>query len=298
LYGGQWRDAALAFLWGLVVYIVEALGNRLRGLTSIVNFITCFLIALGASILDRFVFGENSCLFAQMFGGTVWLLPGVTISVALQELYSNMIVYGSSRLMFGVSQALQMGFGFALGYKAVFFDRSLPPSFKQGCPDSSEIMTDHWTYVLLPICIISFAIIGNAPADKWIGILICSFAAYFINSVIGRDAGTLLAALGLGLLARIYGRLRGQQPVIFMISGTLVLVPGGLAVRGLASLISADAISGLSFTGNMLVVGCCIALGLFLAQLPRKHWLITQMPPPPNSPEKEEDDEQYYVNFL
>jgi uncharacterized membrane protein YjjB (DUF3815 family) len=233
--------------------------------------------------LDRFAFEEGSCLFAQMFGGAVWLLPGVTISIALQELYSNMIVYGSSRLISGISQALQIGFGFALGYKAVFFNRDLPPSFKSGCL-KHEAIDPRWAIATLPIMTVAFGIILNAPAEQWIGMILCSTVGYTISALgifgnIGADASPLLSALGLGLAARVYGRCTGKQPLIFMIAGTLVLVPGGLAVRGLASLISEDAISGLGFTGSMLVVGCCIALGLFLAQLPRKHWLITERGP-------------------
>jgi uncharacterized membrane protein YjjP (DUF1212 family) len=52
------------------------------------------------SIFHKFFFDQELCLSVQLFGGIVWLLPGITITMAVLELFSKMIVYGSSRLTF------------------------------------------------------------------------------------------------------------------------------------------------------------------------------------------------------
>lgn len=51
------------------------------------------------------------------------------------------------------------------------------------------------------------------------------------------------------------------------LSGILVLVPGGLGVRGSAALLEHDLLSGVGFTMDMLVVSLSITLGLLIAKI-------------------------------
>ena len=99
------------------------------------------------------------CLYAQLLGGIVWLLPGVGITTSLLEMYANMGVYGSSKLMMGIFSATQLGFGLQLGLRSVFQSLNPPDSFQNGCRDSVDV---YWGFLLIPIAVISFAIILNA----------------------------------------------------------------------------------------------------------------------------------------
>ena len=51
------------------------------------------------------------------------------------------------------------------------------------------------------------------------------------------------------------------------ISGIQMLVPGGLGVRGVAKILEADVLSGISFVFEMLTVALAITIGLLLAKL-------------------------------
>lgn len=47
----------------------------------------------------------------------------------------------------------------------------------------------------------------------------------------------------------------------------LLLVPGGLGVKGVEAILTSDVISGMSFMFDMFIVGLSITLGLLLAKL-------------------------------
>ena len=76
--------------------------------TEIECFITSFILAMITSFLDKYVYKDGLCLYGILFGGVVWLLPGVTITVSLIELYSKMITFGSTKLIYGISLASQV----------------------------------------------------------------------------------------------------------------------------------------------------------------------------------------------
>ena len=60
--------------------------------------------------------------------------------------------------------------------------------------------------------------------------------------------------------------------------GLTVLVPGGIGVRGMSDMWSGDFESGLEFTFQMVLVSICLAIGIFLALLPRKSWCCKRRP--------------------
>jgi len=88
------------------------------------------------------------------------------------------------------------------------------------------------------------------------------------------DAVPLLAAAATGAAARVIAWQRGHDPLPYMLGGIVVLVPGGVGVHGFAQWASGDAIGGGNFTFTMLAIGVSLALGLFLAQLPKKNCMI------------------------
>ena len=75
------------------------------------------------------------------------------------------------------------------------------------------------------------------------------------------------------LTARLYGQIYNKRPLVYIIGGLLILVPGGMGVRGMSDVWSGNMQSGLEFTFRMVLIGVCLATGVFLALLPRKSWI-------------------------
>lgn len=280
-FGGSWVDVGFAYAWGLVVFCLTRV--PFRGFAEMSPFVSAFVISFLATILDRFVFAERNCLYAQIFGGLVWLLPGVSIACSVQELYSNMIVYGSARLIFAIFQALMLGFGLLAGYRVVYSDRAAPDSLKQGCaalPDFHGV-SPYFVYLLLPLMSLGSNMLMGASKDQQPGMVICAAVAQGVSSSLLTyshisDAVPLLAATATGAAARLMAWQRGHDPLPYMLGGIVVLVPGGVGVHGFAQWASGDAIGGGNFTFTMLSIGVSLALGLFISQLPKKNCLIQQ----------------------
>lgn len=52
-----------------------------------------------------------------------------------------------------------------------------------------------------------------------------------------------------------------------ILSALLLLVPGGIGVRGVEAMLKDDVLSGMGFVFNMMVVGLSITIGLLMAKI-------------------------------
>jgi uncharacterized membrane protein YjjB (DUF3815 family) len=177
-YGGRWVDGAISFLFGLFVYYLDYLCNTVRGLSHIEGFLATTVISFVAFILSTHVLSPlhiSHCPYAQIFGAIVWLLPGITLSVSLLELYSSMIVYGASRLIYGIALAAQLGFGLGVGFYAANPGHPLPEDFTSGCLLTTS--SPGVEFVLLLIASTAFSLICNAELKRLPGLCPLSLAS-------------------------------------------------------------------------------------------------------------------------
>lgn len=276
-FGGTWVDGGWAFLFGLIAYYVDYLSEKLAGFSEISCFVTSFVISLIASLLDKYVYDGSLCLFAQVFGGVVWLLPGITITIGLLEIYSQMPMYGSARLIYGVSLASQLGFGMVLGYMLASQRREIPDSFINGCRDP---IPPSFGFILVPIIAMSFGVLISSAYRQIPGmILTCGtgFASSFIAFHSGVDPSAIpfIAAMAVTVVGRVYAYLDGnQRPFTYMMTGLLVLVPGSVGVRGMSDMWSGDSQMGMEVTFRMLLIAVSLSMGHFLALVPSQKWLL------------------------
>lgn len=267
----------------MIVNLIGTICAKYHNLSSIECFISSLVVSLIASILDKYVYRGSLCLYGQLFGGVVWLLPGITITIALLELYSKMIVYGSSRLVYGVSLCSQVGFGLALGYKLIFTKQDIPDSFVNGCRDP---VNDAFGFILLPIVSLGLGIIIQAELYQIPGMILCAgcgqFTSYLLNYKtlkLASDIVPLVSAFVVTVTARIYSSVKKRRSLVYIIAGLLVLVPGGVGVKGMSKIWSEDSENtdtAMEFTFEMIMIGVCLAIGVFVALMPRRNWLIVK----------------------
>ena len=188
-----------------------------------------------------------------------------------------MIVYGSSRLIYGISLALQLGLGLTAGYKVVFGGNDLPESFESGC---RHPIAPEFGLLLLPLASASLGVIINADVYQLPGMIlsagagqIASYGMTVYKHSVGEDAIPVLAAVVVTVTSRLYAYYMKERPFVYIISGLLVLVPGGVGVRGMSQMWGGDAQQGLEFTFKMLMIGVSLAIGVFLALIPKRKWL-------------------------
>jgi uncharacterized membrane protein YjjB (DUF3815 family) len=222
-----------------VYYMEEVWSARFSGLSEIKCFLSSFIIAAVATALDIHVYNGGTCLFAITFGAVVYQLPGITIAIALLEIYAKVITFGSARCLYGISLASQMGFGLTLGHMMVKQTVSLPTSYATGCSDSVSLW---WALVLLPVAMAGFGIIIQAAYRQFPGMILTAGVGYsthiaFFKLGGGVAATPLVAAIMVTICARIYAYCEHHgRPMVYILAGLLVLVPGGLGVRAMSDM--------------------------------------------------------------
>jgi uncharacterized membrane protein YjjB (DUF3815 family) len=111
----------------------------------------------------------------------------------------------------------------------------------------------------------------NARLEQWPGMVLSSFVGYVVSQVfsshIDQGTGDCIAAFAVGLTGTAYSNVTGDLPLVMVLSGILLLVPGGIGVQGVEAMLKDDVLSGMGFVFNMLVVGLSITIGLLMSKL-------------------------------
>jgi uncharacterized membrane protein YjjB (DUF3815 family) len=77
--------------------------------------------------------------------------------------------------------------------------------------------------------------------------------------------GVLVGAFALGVLANLYARWLDRPAQVVSVPAVLLLVPGGMGLRGMASLLDRDTLTGVDTVFAMFVVATAIVAGLLVA---------------------------------
>lgn len=277
-FNGDEVDGLIAAVLGLCVFLVSQLCAFTDGLPQIECFLSALVVSVVSFHINTYVV-EGQCPFAQLFGGVVWLLPGTSIVMSLLEIYSQSIVYGSARLVFAISLACQLGFGMAIGCGVCYPLVDMAAAFTSGCVSPLSPISK---LVFVPVLSVSLAsLLGCAP-KHFPGVVVVSGSAMctaawahqlLLSRPIAENLGGILAAAVVTLLSRFIAYMNDHHYYIYLVAGIQVLVPGGIGVRGMSNMWSGNMEGGIAVTFQMCLVGVSLAMGVFLAIIPRGIWL-------------------------
>lgn len=192
------------------------------------------------------------------------LLPGLTFTVAIEELAQRHLVAGTARLFGAASTFLSLTLGVALGR---ILARSWTPAEAQAIEGGS---LPGWTLLLaLLFAPIGFGVLFRArPRDlHWVCVAgwLAFSAARFGNHHFGPELGAGFGALSVGLFANFLA-IRGRYPAaLAQLPGLLLLVPGSLGFRSLTSFMDREPVVGLESAFGMAMVATGLVGGLLLA---------------------------------
>lgn len=288
-FNGDVVDGIIAGVLGFTVFLISKMCTLTDGLPQIECFLSAFIVSVMSYFINTYLV-QGQCPFAQLFGGVVWLLPGTSIVVALLEIYSQSIVYGSARLVYAISLASQLGFGMAIGCGICYPLVNMAAVFTSGCVSPFSPLCK---FFFVPIMTISMATILGCTPKHYVGVVVVSGSAIWAGGMaqglisarpIADSLGGILAAAMVTLLARFLGYLNNHHYYIYLVTGIQVLVPGGIGVRGMSDMWSGDMQGGIAVTFQMCLVGVSLAMGVFLAIIPRGIWLHMHMPQPTHPP--------------
>ncbi|MDQ3009845.1 MAG: threonine/serine exporter family protein [Acidobacteriota bacterium] len=85
--------------------------------------------------------------------------------------------------------------------------------------------------------------------------------------LVGPELGVFLGALTVGIASNWYSRLLDRPAIITQVPGILLLVPGSVGFRGLASLLDRQIVSGVDTTFKMILTAMALVAGTLIANI-------------------------------
>lgn len=267
-FGGGWREVLVALAIGLITGLLNLVAERREAFSRVLEPLAATLATLTA-VLAAWVIPSLSVYIATL-AGIIVLVPGLTLTVAINELTMRHLVAGSTRLAGAAMLFVEIGVGVMLGGQLA---RLLPAVHAP-----VTVPLPHWTQAIaVGFASLAFAILFRAhPRDLgWI-LGACALAfwgarggAALLDGQLGVAVGAFLVAAASNLFARALDR----PAAITQVPGILMLVPGSLGFRSLGSLLDRDVVSGIDTAFTVVMIAGALVAGLLLANAvvpPRK----------------------------
>jgi uncharacterized membrane protein YjjP (DUF1212 family) len=261
--GGSWREAIAAAIVGVGVGATALLVQRRRRAAPIV----APLAAIGASIAAATLvkLGLNASPDLVTLAALVTFLPGMTLTVGMQELSTEHLQSGVANTANALVQLLGLVFGVAIG-------RSVAENWF----GPARHVTPHAAYSgahLLAAAIAGVAFTVTLRARTWDAPVMCAATVLALSanevgrSLFGAAAGVFVAALAVGLVGGLAAPALKRSSVVFIVPGVFMLVPGSAGFESVLQLLSNQTVSGVTTAFDTFVSALSISYGLMVSTL-------------------------------
>jgi uncharacterized membrane protein YjjP (DUF1212 family) len=267
--GGGVQEIAVSSILGLAIGILALVVGHAPSLGRVFEPVAAFAASLLAASAGQWI-GAYSVYNATL-AGLIVLIPGFTLTVAMTELSTRHLVSGTARLTGAFVLFLTIAFGVALGSRI--------SSELFGSPLIAEaIQLPGWTEIVALITApLAFTVILRAEPRDAIWIVIAGMFGVLGGRVgartLGNELGVFVGALAVGVSSNIYGRLLNRPATVTLVPGILLLVPGSIGFRSLASLLDREVVLGVETAFRMILIAVALVAGMLVANIvapPRK----------------------------
>ncbi|OBZ90969.1 hypothetical protein A0J61_00983 [Choanephora cucurbitarum] len=266
-FNGSWTDCWVSAIFGLCVGILTYISEKMPMFGNVFEMAITIPIAIIALALHSYV-----CFAAIALSAIVIALPGYSLTCSVMELAAKNLVSGTVHLVYALMYILFLAFG--IGYGCSVWRLAYPELDLNVLGTCEDGINPYWTFLLLPLAIMAIGLVYGAHYRQWPSMIADSAIAYAVYYFVSKYVGSTnviapsAGAFALGLAGNIYARVTRRQAFAPLMSGTLILVPGSLGVRGAVHLFDgSNNGSGSEFVFQILGIALSITLGLFLANL-------------------------------
>jgi uncharacterized membrane protein YjjB (DUF3815 family) len=263
-FGAPGPEVALAGAIGRGVGALDHSAGRHDRLARMLEVVAAAAAALLAGLAARFLgdLDRERVTLAAL----IVLLPGYTVTVAMNELAAGHLSSGTARLGGVLSTLSLLACGAAIGSVAA---RALFPGGPEDPGPAASTPTVLTAAAALGVAPLAFKVLFQARHRDTPWILATSVLAYlgarlgthWAGPILGASCGSFL----LGAASNVLARTRALPAAITSVPGLLVLVPGSIGFRGVASIFELDASTGLDLVLRMLATAVALVCGLLLA---------------------------------
>ncbi len=259
-----WPDIATAGLIGLLIGGLSRLTEKRPRLKEASDAVSALLAGMVAILVASFVVPLN--LNTVIIASLVVLLPGLTLTNAVNELTSQHLVSGTARLAGAVATVLKLTVGAMIAVTLAQLI-GLVPEVRAWRPQPDWV---EWGALVLTA--FAFTALFKAHRRDYPWVMSAAIAGYLISRIAGdawgNQVGIFLSALVLTAAGNLYARKMNRPGALIRVPGIIMLVPGSTSLRGLMNLVQQTGDDG-GGSALLLVVNVVMALiaGLLFGNL-------------------------------
>jgi uncharacterized membrane protein YjjP (DUF1212 family) len=255
------RELLLVLIAGLTVGVMAMLAERVSWLARIFVPAAAFFVSLLATTGSLWI-GAVSAPIVTV-AGLIVLVPGFTLTVAVNELAQRSLISGTARLHGAVVTFLMLGFGVALG-------GTIGSRLAGASSVISPVRLPGYTeWVAVIVAGLSLGILFRAPRRDLLWIVlscIVTFGAVKLTSKpLGPELGVFLGALVAGVVSNAYARILDRPTAVTRVPSMMLLVPGGLGFLSISSLLDQDIVKGLQTAFSVSIMAVALVTGLLIS---------------------------------
>lgn len=263
LLGGG-AEVAVACVAGLLTGLLALAERRLPHARHVFELAAAFTVSAFVTLFAATT-GLRMSISTATLAGVIVLVPGLTVTLAMTELARRHLAAGTARLSGAFLVFVALAFGVAVGSR-------LATSIAGRVPSVGPTPLPEWTLmVAVAVAPFAFAIVMRArPADLgWIWLAsTVGYGAVRLGALwLGPALGASMGSLVVGVLANLYDRSGRGPAAVPLVPGVLLLVPGSIGYRSLASLLDQNVVVGVTAGFTMILTAVSLAAGLLIASV-------------------------------
>lgn len=263
ILGGGLHEVVVAGIAGLLTGALSRATRRLPHGSHVFELVASLLVS--ALVTAVAAAGVRLSVPTATLGGIITLVPGLTVTIAMIELARRHLAAGTARLLGAFLVFVVIAFGVTVG-------RELTTSIAGDVRSLTPAQLPGWTLTLaLATAPAGFGVLMRARwrdfpwlwVSSAVGYLTVRFAAQSVEPAVAASLG----ALAVGLLSNCYERLGRGPATVPLVPGVLLLVPGSIGYRSLASLLDQNVLVGVATAVTMILTAVAIAGGLVVSSV-------------------------------
>ncbi len=259
----SWADVGLAGLLGVGVGWLANLAERRPGFGDSMEAVTAFIVATVAVLVASLLAPVSVKLVAM--ASLIVLLPGLTLTLAVQEVATGHLVSGTARFSGAMATLLKLTFG------AVTATQIMLVAGMEPLPGSLPSVPQWLDWVALLAASFSFAVLFNAAPRDYPVVMLSAWLGYgltrFGGDAFGAEFGVFIAGFVVSLAANAYARLFNRPGALMRVSGIILLVPGSVGFRGLSFVFEKDVLLGLDAVFTLITLLVSLVAGLLFGNM-------------------------------
>ena len=228
-----WVDIAVATFTGLLIGSIEFVARRHPQVREAGEALAGLLAGAVAIVFASFVAPLN--LNTVIIASLIVLLPGMSLTNAVNELTSQHLVSGTARFAGALTTVMKLAIGTMIALTLANLI-GLAPQVRALRPQPDWV-----EWLSLALAAYAFAVLFRAARRDYPIVMLAAIAGYLISRLAGAawgsPAGIFLSALLMTAAGNGYARWVKRPGALVRVPGIIMLVPGSASLRGVMNLV-------------------------------------------------------------